>query len=515
MQSSKKIKKRQVEDFMSTTTQNYVNAKITQNIVDGDTTHSPSSNIIFEQLSDKLNISAYNDRFKGKYSTLSALQLAHTTSNDGDYAIVDAGLGIDALEYIWDTNEGWVKGNSTGATTTDVLSEGSISLYFTTARVLATLLTGISFVTGGEIVSTDSILIAFGKIQKQLSDLVTIYQTILVSGTSIKTINGSSVLGGGNLTISSGVTLTSKIITSANLTTQDLAGFLIYVNDVTSFTITLNEIVKYQVTDTGQIFEIKVNNRIVGSGQTALTSSDVTETRETFLTDFGKFSFDCFILANGNLGYISQQSAISSTTGTINYPSFGGSNWIGKRRLANSYYSAATIGSFSQVLSAAPAMAIGNANTIAEFFCASEHTTAVNTVRSFSGMKATTSSIGNVDPSTLTQIIGIGNDSGDTNMQIMHNDTAGTATKLDLGSSFPAKYNINTNAYRAEFHNFFGTVNWLVKVENLVTGAKTSRYISTDVAGINTQLYPFVYMGNGLTASEVRMLMFSWIFKNY
>lgn len=57
------------------------------------------------------------------------------------------------------------------ATTTDI-TEGS-NLYFTTARVLATLLTGISFATGGAIVSTDSVLIAFGKIQKQLNDILT------------------------------------------------------------------------------------------------------------------------------------------------------------------------------------------------------------------------------------------------------------------------------------------------------------------------------------------------------
>lgn len=50
---------------------------------------------------------------------------------------------------------------------------------FTTAKTLATLLTGISFATGGAIVSTDTVLIAFGKIQKQINDLSTVYQAIL------------------------------------------------------------------------------------------------------------------------------------------------------------------------------------------------------------------------------------------------------------------------------------------------------------------------------------------------
>jgi hypothetical protein len=123
-------------------------------------------------LDSKLDESAYNDRFKGKYASLANLQAAHPTGNDGDYAIVDAGAGIAAVEYIWDSSEGWVLGNSMGASTTDSLPEGSSNLYFTTARVLASLLTGISFVTGGSIVSTDSVLTAFGKLQKQINDVI-------------------------------------------------------------------------------------------------------------------------------------------------------------------------------------------------------------------------------------------------------------------------------------------------------------------------------------------------------
>lgn len=55
------------------------------------------------------------------------------------------------------------------ASTADV-PEDSGFLYFTTARVLATVLTGISFVTGTAITATDSILVMAGKLQKQISD---------------------------------------------------------------------------------------------------------------------------------------------------------------------------------------------------------------------------------------------------------------------------------------------------------------------------------------------------------
>lgn len=126
-----------------------------------------------EALALKLDASAYNDRYKGKYTSLGALETAHPTANAGDYAQVDAGSGSDVVNYNYDLEEGWIEGGSgSGATDTDALPEGSSNLYFSTARVLATVLTGISFVTGGAIVSTDSILVAFGKIQKQITDLI-------------------------------------------------------------------------------------------------------------------------------------------------------------------------------------------------------------------------------------------------------------------------------------------------------------------------------------------------------
>lgn len=111
--------------------------------------------------------------FKGKYTSKANLDTAYPTGSDGDYAIVDAGAGSDAIEYIWDNEEGWVEGNARGASSTDALAEGSTNLYFTTARVLATVLSGLSLATGGTIVSTDTVLQAFGKLQKQINDLVT------------------------------------------------------------------------------------------------------------------------------------------------------------------------------------------------------------------------------------------------------------------------------------------------------------------------------------------------------
>lgn len=52
--------------------------------------------------------------FLGVYTSLSNLQAAHPTATSGEYAIVDSGAGSSAIQYIWDTDEGWVRGDGTG-----------------------------------------------------------------------------------------------------------------------------------------------------------------------------------------------------------------------------------------------------------------------------------------------------------------------------------------------------------------------------------------------------------------
>lgn len=52
--------------------------------------------------------SSGDEHFLGKYISLAALETAHATADDGDYAIVDPGSGTEALQYIWDEEEGWV-----------------------------------------------------------------------------------------------------------------------------------------------------------------------------------------------------------------------------------------------------------------------------------------------------------------------------------------------------------------------------------------------------------------------
>jgi hypothetical protein len=87
---------------------------------------------------------------------------------------------------------------------TDSVTEGSTNLYFTAQRVRDAVLTGLSTATNAVIAAGDSVLVAFGKLQKQITDLTTTVgtkQATLVSGTSIKTINSTSLLGSGDIVI--------------------------------------------------------------------------------------------------------------------------------------------------------------------------------------------------------------------------------------------------------------------------------------------------------------------------
>jgi hypothetical protein len=56
---------------------------------------------------------------------------------------------------------------------TDQVTEGSTNLYFLASRVLAVVLSGLSVATSSAISATDSVIVAFGKLQAQITSLTT------------------------------------------------------------------------------------------------------------------------------------------------------------------------------------------------------------------------------------------------------------------------------------------------------------------------------------------------------
>lgn len=157
---------------------------------------------LHDALADKLDTSAYAQHYRGKFVSLVALQTALPTANDGNYAIVDTGTGNDAVYYIWDAQEGWVSGGETTASTTDTVTEGSTNLYFTNERVRNTLLTGLSLATNAAISAADSVLGALGKLQKQVTDILTNQRyTFNEQSTTTCTIASADITSNGRVII--------------------------------------------------------------------------------------------------------------------------------------------------------------------------------------------------------------------------------------------------------------------------------------------------------------------------
>jgi hypothetical protein len=138
-----------------------------------------------------INLPSYVDDIL-EYANLAAFPVVGETGKI--YIAIDTGK-----QYRWSGAVYVAVTNGFIATTTDV-PEG-LNLYFTTARVLATVLTGISFASGAVITAADTILIALGSLQKQLSRNLLDLQTITA---------GSFALNSATFTDIIGVTLTTK-----------------------------------------------------------------------------------------------------------------------------------------------------------------------------------------------------------------------------------------------------------------------------------------------------------------
>lgn len=132
-------------------------------------------------------------------------------------------------------------------------------------------------------------------------------------------------------------------------------------------------------------------------------------------------------------------------------------------------------------------------------FGVSDAATVANS-RLFVGMINATGVIGNVNPSTLTNIVGVASNAGDANLSIMHNDGAGTATIIPLGANFPAQ-TLSVDAYTLVLYAPIGQtyVEWYILREN--TGADAQGRITTDLP--TTLLAIQLWRNNGVTAAAV------------
>jgi hypothetical protein len=174
------------------------------------------------------------------------------------------------------------------------------------------------------------------------------------------------------------------------------------------------------------------------------------------------------------------------------------------RRLA--FVSAATAGSSAGTRHNALQFWRGNAAGLGGFFYTARFgisdAAAVANARMFVGLYGSAAVIGNVNPSTLTNIIGVGTDSAQTTLRIMYNDAAGAASTIDLGANFPAN-TLSTDMYELVLYTPPNGSSISYRVTRLNTGDKVEGTLATDIPANTQLLSPQVWRNNGTTLAAV------------
>ena len=112
--------------------------------------------------------------------------------------------------------------------------------------------------------------------------------------------------------------------------------------------------------------------------------------------------------------------------------------------------------------------------------------------------------IGNVNPSTVYNFIGVANDSGQANLHFNVSNQSALNHNIDLGSSFPSNTN-STDFYLVIMINDKGVSDLKWRVVNLHSGADTGySTITTGLPASTMGLAPQICRNNGSTALAVR-----------
>jgi hypothetical protein len=134
---------------------------------------------------------------------------------------------------------------------------------------------------------------------------------------------------------------------------------------------------------------------------------------------------------------------------------------------------------------------------------------ATTTNRAFVGMTNSTAAPTDVEPSSITNMCGMGWDAADTNIQFMYRG-AGAVTKVDLGANFPVPTADRTKLYEIVMFALPGTTQSLsYRVVDLGTGATATGTITTGLPTTTTLLTPRGWMSVGGTSSVIGIAMVS------
>ena len=151
--------------------------------------------------------------------------------------------------------------------------------------------------------------------------------------------------------------------------------------------------------------------------------------------------------------------AATTTQGTATSRGTATTNLFTRARRIG-YVSSATAGSLAGIYSTSicfylgTGAGLGGFSLVTRFGCSDA--AAVSGARQFVGLASSVVAATNVEPSTLTNIVGIGHGASDTNLKIYYGGSA-AQTPIDLGANFPAN-TLSTNLYELVlFSSSYGT----------------------------------------------------------
>jgi hypothetical protein len=151
----------------------------------------------------------------------------------------------------------------------------------------------------------------------------------------------------------------------------------------------------------------------------------------------------------------------------------------------------------------------GDAAQVGGFFAVftfSVSTTVVNQ-RLFTGLLGAAGvPSASIVPGSMLDALGVGWDSGDANLSIIHNDASGAATKINLGASFPA--NSTSNVYELVLFCPANGSAVEYRVTKLNDGTQATGTISSNMPGSTTALGWHAFLNNGATANTVALQLY-------
>jgi Protein of unknown function (DUF2793) len=199
---------------------------------------------------------------------------------------------------------------------------------------------------------------------------------------------------------------------------------------------------------------------------------------------------------------IDQEGLAATITGTLNTVTPAASNLFTQSPRVK-VTSGATAGSSSSANGAGLFLWRGNAADQGGFYIrmVGGIETFQATSRAFMGLYSSAAVIGNVNPSTLLNIFGIGFDSGDTTMSLINNDATAGAVKTSLGAGFPTAG--GQDLYELILSAEPNGTEVRYRVERL-NGGNVAEGVVTARLPVNTQfMTPHFWYNNGTTAAAV------------